>query len=623
MTEEVSLIGRHVGQYQVISEIGRGGMGVVYRAHEESLQRDVALKVLPLHIAQDAAFVERFTREGRSAARLSHPNVVHVYAVGEYEGHYYIAMEYVRGRTLGDYIQIKGQVELKKALYVAREVAKALAEGHQQRMVHRDIKPENIMIDMSGHVKVMDYGLAKVIQKKKGLTDHGIVIGTPEYMSPEQIRGVDIDERTDIFSLGVVLFEMLAGRPPFVAPTRLSAMYQTVGEPLPVLRSLNPSVPQAVEAVVEKMAAKKPDERYASAREASADLRVLLRGGDPLGAGAARGAWGAESEEDLSETQGFEMDDALRDELVAIRPSSRLTQAPHKRPTLGGIASSPWEHLMGAVIIVLLAFGVYLSLKASAPLGARLGEPAGIRTVQQLVVTRLLGVRLVWGAVTLALWPLASLLALRLVDGGEERARPVVMISVVFALLAYLVSWCPLSFAGYMLLGVLVLFVAPVLFVCRFHAGRVAFVWLSVCAAVAGSGLICLAAVEGDEAVWALPDVVRYARAHDRVEGAGEHVLSAMQGGSERPIAWASTGIPWLDRRAGDVVFEVTIQSALQPAFLELKDESGTVGFHRITGSPVRGLQTIRPNRPYRLVLNGPEGSVAGVRVYGILKPRS
>ncbi|NIA13750.1 MAG: protein kinase [Nitrospiraceae bacterium] len=622
MTEEVSLIGRQVGNYKVIGEIGRGGMGVVYRAHEESLQRDVALKVLRLYFAQDAVFVKRFTLEGRSAARLSHPNVVHVYAVGEHEGHYYIAMEYVRGRTLSDYIQIKGQVELNKALYVTREVAKALAAAHQQRMVHRDIKPDNIMIDMSGHVKVMDFGLAKAIQQKKGLTDHGVVIGTPQYMSPEQVRGVKTDERTDIYSLGVTLFEMLAGRPPFVAPSRLSAMYQIVEQPLPSLRSFNPSVPQAVEAVVEKMAAKNPGDRYASAREASVDLRILLRGGDPLETGQEGQLLDAAFGEDLSETHGFELDDGLRDELIAIRPSSHLIQAPPHRSTLARVISSPWELLLGVTNVLLLALCVYLTLKGLILTAGELGSSVAIRTVRELLDTRLLTARLVCAAALMVVWPFSFLLALRFTTEGHERSRPIVLTGIIFALLAYLASWCPLPLASYALLGVLLLFLLPVTIACRYRPGRVAVVWLLVCLAVVGAAVAALAAVEGGEGVKALPKVVRYARTHDGVEGAGEYVLSVMQGGSDRSIVWDSTGIPWLDRKAAEVVFEVIGKSAIRPAFLELKDDSGTVYYHRISDAEFRSEHPIRPNHPYRLVVGGPETSRAEVRIYSILKPR-
>ena len=277
MQNHPSLIGRVLGEYRVEEEIGRGGMGIVYKAHEATLQRTVALKVLPADLARDDVFVKRFVREARAAARLSHPNIVAVYGVGQSDGAHYIAMEYVDGRSLARLVREQGALGAGQALDIARQAAEALAHAHKHGIIHRDIKPENIMVDESGRVKLMDFGLARALQSQSKLTADGTRLGTPLYMSPEQVNGEPLDARTDIYSLGVVLYEMLTGTAPFAADTPLSLMYQITHKPFPDVSDVNPSVPEVVAQVVADATAREPERRYPSAQILAAHLASLQK----------------------------------------------------------------------------------------------------------------------------------------------------------------------------------------------------------------------------------------------------------------------------------------------------------------------------------------------------------
>ena len=276
MPSNDSLVGKTLGSYQIQREIGRGGMGVVYLAHEQSLRRVVAVKVLAARLTDDAAYVKRFIREARAAAQLDHPNIVTVHSVGERDGLYYIAMQYVEGRSLAQLIREKGPLDWRSALDITRQAAEALAEAHKRGIIHRDIKPDNIMIDEAGRVKVMDFGLARAASATTKLTADGAQLGTPMYMSPEQINGDPVDVRADIYSLGVMLYEMLAGRPPFQADTPMALMYQITHRPLPDVARLNATVPKIVAGVVAGMTAQQPEQRFPSAQTLGSHVSGLL-----------------------------------------------------------------------------------------------------------------------------------------------------------------------------------------------------------------------------------------------------------------------------------------------------------------------------------------------------------
>jgi len=256
------------GRYRLVERIGSGGMADVWRATDPELDRDVAIKVLHENFARDSEFVERFRREASSAAGLQHPNVVSIYDRGTYEGSYYIAMELIEGSSLRDLIT-RG-LEPGEAIEVTRQVLAAASFAHGRGIVHRDLKPMNVLIDREGRVKVADFGIARAGNSE--ITQTGSVMGTAQYLSPEQAQGVDVGPGTDIYSIGVMLFEMLTGRVPFEGDNAVAiAMKQVAEEPLPP-STLNPAVSPALDAVVLRALAKDPVERFASAAEMAAAL---------------------------------------------------------------------------------------------------------------------------------------------------------------------------------------------------------------------------------------------------------------------------------------------------------------------------------------------------------------
>lgn len=275
---------RVIGDYEILREVGRGGMGVVYKAHERALRRTVALKVLPPSISADIAFVKRFEREARFAASLNHPNIVSIYTVGKHEDVRYISMEYVKGKTLTALIREAGRLSIARALEITLQAADALAAAHKVDMVHRDVKPDNIMIDEAGRVKVMDFGLARGLHSTTQLTAQGAVVGTPRYMSPEQCEGQKPDHRSDIYSLGIVLFEMLTGQTPYSAETPLALMRQIVDTPLPSIQEQSADVPPQICSIIYRMTAKRPEDRYENAEILCEDIRAFLEGTRPQNA---------------------------------------------------------------------------------------------------------------------------------------------------------------------------------------------------------------------------------------------------------------------------------------------------------------------------------------------------
>jgi serine/threonine-protein kinase len=270
-------------RYEIESRIGRGGMADVLLARDLLLDRPVAIKVLFAEFATDPNFVERFRREAQAAANLNHPNIVGVYDWGKYGGTYFIAMEYVQGRTLADIVHSNGRVSAVQAAEIASEVAAALGFAHRNGVVHRDIKPANILIGSSGQVKVADFGIARAMNSAadSNLTQVGLVMGTATYFSPEQAQGAQPDPRSDLYSLGIVLYEMVGGKPPFSGDNPVSIAYKQVHEAPQPLNQIAPDVPKPFEAIVAKLLAKNPAHRYPDGEALRDDLR-RFRNGEPV-----------------------------------------------------------------------------------------------------------------------------------------------------------------------------------------------------------------------------------------------------------------------------------------------------------------------------------------------------
>ena len=265
------LVGRRLGPYEIRTKLGEGGMGAVYKAYDPSLEREVAVKILPPEFARDRSYIQRFEREARALARLRHPNLVHIYAVGQEDGIHYFAMEFIEGETLSDYLRRRGRLPQEEALRLASQVLSALHAIHRLGITHRDIKASNIMIDRDGRAVLMDFGLMKD-RSQEGLTTVGAVLGTPEYMSPEQAEGAEVTPLSDIYSFGVLIYEMLAGRLPFLGTSVIAVLKAHLEEPPPNLAKIRPDIPAGLVRIVHRALAKKPQDRYPSLAYMARDL---------------------------------------------------------------------------------------------------------------------------------------------------------------------------------------------------------------------------------------------------------------------------------------------------------------------------------------------------------------
>jgi serine/threonine-protein kinase len=344
-------------RYTLVEPLGGGGMAQVYLAHDEVLDRDVALKILRKQYAHDEEFVERFRREAQNAAALSHPNVVSVYDRGRSEdGTYYIAMEYVPGGTLKDRIVNEGPLDPGSAAELGSQVAGALGFAHERGVIHRDVKPQNILLSASGEVKVADFGIARAATATT--TSSSLILGTAGYMSPEQAMGEPVGPQSDLYSLGVVLYEMLTGKLPYEADSPMDVALQRVNEPPRSPRETNPNVPEALDALTVKLLAKNPEDRYASADELIDDLERARSGLPPAAVGAEKTTAplpaGADAEAHTAET------------VVEPPPAPAPVGAPGGRG--GRRRAKPFLALatvLFAVLFAALALAQYFSTPAS------------------------------------------------------------------------------------------------------------------------------------------------------------------------------------------------------------------------------------------------------------------
>ncbi|MCB1603445.1 MAG: serine/threonine protein kinase, partial [Xanthomonadales bacterium] len=260
------------GHYEVTAELGRGGMGVVYKGFEPSLNRKVAIKCLAKHLLDDKDLVERFTREAKATAALNDPNVIQIYYIGEEEGQPFFAMEYIEGRSLDDLLKGGNTLSVSHAKNILKQACSGLEAAHKIGLVHRDIKPANMMITNDGTLKIVDFGIARTREYGDKLTNTGEFVGTPGYLSPEVCIGKEVDARSDIFSLGIVFYEMLAGKVPFENDSPLGLMLEVVQSEIPDIRTLNNKVDKKTSYILNKMIAKSPDERYQSCSDIIRDL---------------------------------------------------------------------------------------------------------------------------------------------------------------------------------------------------------------------------------------------------------------------------------------------------------------------------------------------------------------
>lgn len=271
------LIGEVIGdRYRIDEVVGAGGMATVYKAFDMTLERDVAVKVMRREVIGEPDQLERFRREARAAAKLSHPYIVTVIDAGEENNRPYIVFEYVQGETLKQRIKAEGPLPITEAVAYAIEIGSALVAAHAAGLVHRDVKPQNVLLDQQGHAKVADFGIARELEASDGLTKTGRVLGTTDYVSPEQAMGEDVTGQSDVYSLGIVLFEMLTGDVPFKGENHVAVAMKHVKDQLPDIQQQRPEVGNALAAVIEKMTAKEPVDRYLTAASAVSDLEDVL-----------------------------------------------------------------------------------------------------------------------------------------------------------------------------------------------------------------------------------------------------------------------------------------------------------------------------------------------------------
>jgi eukaryotic-like serine/threonine-protein kinase len=263
------------GRYQVLSELGRGGMGIVYQAYDKQLKEQVAIKLLSPLLSTDEDALERLTREVSLARRVTHPNVIRIHDIAEVNGLHYVSMEYFGAPNLKEHLKRSGSLSLLNAYQILSQICDGLEAAHSQGVVHRDLKAQNILIGRSGQIKIIDFGLARAVHLE-GMTATGLIMGTPEYMAPEQVAGKHVDERADIYALGVILFEMLTGRVPFRGDSAIAVGFQQLKDPPPSPRSINPQIPEEVERIILKALEKNPIQRYRTVHEMRKEFESAL-----------------------------------------------------------------------------------------------------------------------------------------------------------------------------------------------------------------------------------------------------------------------------------------------------------------------------------------------------------
>jgi eukaryotic-like serine/threonine-protein kinase len=335
------------GRYELEGLAGSGGMANVYRASDRLLERRVAIKVLHDRFARDGDYVERFRREARAIARLSHPNIVTVIDLGESEGHPFIVFEYVAGETLHDLVRREGRLSVRSALAITREVAYGLAFAHEHGVVHRDVKPHNVIIDSEGTPKVTDFGIARPLDHQDGLTTSGTLLGTSDYLAPEQAAGGPVGERSDQYSLGVLLYELLTGEVPYPAESVVQAAMRHLNDPIPSVRDVRPDVPPLVDELVQRAMQKQPEDRFASTAAFVAALDTCLAPYD---------------EDTLADLHAADLSTVAAPPTREEREPARRVRRARRRRVLPALAVLVVAAALGTVAVLLFRDGGGLSL---------------------------------------------------------------------------------------------------------------------------------------------------------------------------------------------------------------------------------------------------------------------
>jgi serine/threonine protein kinase len=361
--------GMTLGGYRIISQIGKGGMATVYKAWQESMERYVALKVLPKYHSKDPSFTKRFIQEARTIARLEHRNILPVYDYGEQEGVAYMAMRYLKGGTLRDILST-GELPFRDIVDIMGQICAGLGYAHRHGVIHRDIKPSNIMVDTEGAVYITDFGMAKVLENTGTLTASGTMLGTPLYMSPEQCAGKEIDARSDIYAVGVVLYEMVTGQTPYQADTPMAILLAHIHEPLPLPKDINPSIPDDIQRVILKALAKDPEDRYQSVQELSDALTEAAQHVRAKSQSPTLQILATEAEQSI-ESQSIPPGDERFTPISASFSTSQSTKKPRSARTLA------WKLLGAAALTAALLFvGIrYLRGAPASPSEAPPSEP--------------------------------------------------------------------------------------------------------------------------------------------------------------------------------------------------------------------------------------------------------